>query len=70
VNKLISALRSLLALSVVVIGYWTFVWPFMFSDDPDNSLYHYGCITTLLVFLGSIVFLLTFRVFSHRENKD
>ena len=60
-TSMLEAIRSLFALSVMAMGWWVFIWPFMISASPDNSVYNYGSIVTLLVFLGCIVVLLVIR---------
>ncbi len=67
---MITAIRSLFVLSLVAMCWWAFVWPFVVSADPANSIYHYGSIATLLLFLGCIVVLLTIQVYSRNEGEN
>ena len=67
---MIQAIRSLFALSVMAMCWWVFIWPFMISANPDISVYHYGSIVTLLVFLGCIVVLLVIRGDARDEGNN
>lgn len=66
---MIPVIRSLLLLSVLAMSWWVFIWPVVVSTDPANVVYRYGCILTLLVFLGGIVASLAIRACSTEPTK-
>jgi len=67
VNRLLrKCARGALWFSVALICAQTFVWPFAISSNPDQPAFRAGAIATLLLFLLSMLVLLSERLVSKR----
>ncbi|OGA37408.1 MAG: hypothetical protein A3G24_04140 [Betaproteobacteria bacterium RIFCSPLOWO2_12_FULL_62_13] len=63
---LVSWARGALWCSVVAICVLTFVWPFVVSPDPGQPVFKISAIAVLLLFLLSMLVLLSERLASKR----
>jgi hypothetical protein len=63
---MLQSARGALWLSVVSICALTFVWPFLVSSDPDQQGFKFVAIAVLLIFLLSMLILLSAPLVSRR----
>jgi hypothetical protein len=61
--------RLLFALSMLAMGWWVFLWPFAVSNDSDHAMLRSGCIWTLLLFFGSLIALLSYRIHNRKPSR-
>jgi hypothetical protein len=51
------------------MGWWVFLWPFAVFNDSDHAMLRSGCIWTLLLFFGSLIALLSYRIDNRKPNR-
>jgi len=55
-------LRGLFYLSILAMGGWVFLWPWLVSPAPDDPLLRCGAVVTLILFLCSLAGLSAVRI--------
>ncbi|TNF98404.1 MAG: hypothetical protein EP297_08130 [Gammaproteobacteria bacterium] len=54
--------RYLFLFSLVLMAWWVFFWPFVFSDEAHLVFVKVGALTTLFLFFVTLITLILIRI--------